>query len=86
MKRSRHRNPFRQQLEYTRTLITSAHQVQDMPVRIEEFETGELPTSPSVPEQVLTYLHANRDKAFTRSEIAIGINEDQIRWGQLSHD
>ena len=47
-----------------------------MPVRIEEFETGELPTGPSVPEQVLTYLHANRDKAFTRSEIATGINED----------
>ena len=47
-----------------------------MPVRIEDFETGELPSGPSVPEQVLTYLYANRDKAFTRSEIATGIDED----------
>lgn len=47
-----------------------------MPVRIEEFETGDLPDGPSVPEQVLTYLYANRDKAFTRSEIATGIDED----------
>lgn len=47
-----------------------------MPVRIEEFETGELPSSPSVPEQVLVYLYTNRDKAFTRSEIATGIGAD----------
>jgi len=31
-----------------------------MPVRIEEFETGDLPNGPSVPEQVLTYLYANK--------------------------
>ncbi|SEH45859.1 hypothetical protein SAMN05192561_10283 [Halopenitus malekzadehii] len=47
-----------------------------MPVRIEEFEIGALPNGPSVPEQVLTYLYTNRDNAFTRSEIATGINED----------
>lgn len=47
-----------------------------MPVRIEEFETGDLPNGPSVPEQVLTYLYSHRDKAFTRSEIATGINEN----------
>ena len=47
-----------------------------MPVRIEEFETGELPSGPSVPEKVLSYLYANRDKAFTRSEIATGIDEN----------
>ncbi|UPV76624.1 hypothetical protein M0R89_19010 (plasmid) [Halorussus limi] len=47
-----------------------------MPVRIEEFESGELPSGPSVPEQILTYLYANRDKAFTRSEIATGTDED----------
>ena len=47
-----------------------------MPVRIEEFETGKLSQSPSVPEQVLVYLYTNRDKAFTRSEIATGIKED----------
>ena len=47
-----------------------------MPVRIEEFETGELPNDPSVPEKVLTYLYANRDKAFTRSEVATGTDED----------
>jgi Mn-dependent DtxR family transcriptional regulator len=47
-----------------------------MPVRIEEFETGDLPNGPSVPEQVLTYLYSHREKAFTRSEIATGIDED----------
>lgn len=47
-----------------------------MPVRIEDFETGELPNGPSVPEQVLAYLYTNREKAFTRSEIATGIDED----------
>lgn len=47
-----------------------------MPVRIEEFETGELPSGPSVPEQVLTYLYLNREQAFTRSEIATGVDED----------
>ena len=47
-----------------------------MPVRIDEFESGDLPSGPSVPEQVLAYLYANRDKAFTRSEIATGIDED----------
>lgn len=47
-----------------------------MPVRIEDFESGKLPRGPSVPEQVIMYLYANRDKAFTRSEIATGIDED----------
>ena len=47
-----------------------------MPVRIEEFETGEIQSGPSVPEQVLSYLYANRSKAFTRSEIATGIDEN----------
>lgn len=47
-----------------------------MPVRIEEFESGKLPDGPSVPEQVIAYLYANRDKAFTRSEIATGIDEE----------
>ena len=47
-----------------------------MPVRIEEFEGGDLPNGPSVPEQVLTYLYTNRDKAFTRSEIVTGLDED----------
>ncbi|GAB7091613.1 helix-turn-helix domain-containing protein [Halorubrum luteum] len=47
-----------------------------MPVRIEEFETGDLPSGPSVPKQVLIYLYTNQDKAFTRSEIATGIEED----------
>ena len=47
-----------------------------MPIHIEEFETGELPNGPSVPEQVLTYLYTNRDQAFTRSEVATGVDED----------
>ena len=47
-----------------------------MPVRIEEFEAGDLPSGPSVPQQVLGYLYTNRDKAFTRSEIATSIDEN----------
>ncbi|MCG1003656.1 MULTISPECIES: helix-turn-helix transcriptional regulator [Halobacterium] len=47
-----------------------------MPVSIDEFESGELPEGPSVPEQVITYLHMHRDAAFTRSEIATAIGED----------
>lgn len=46
-----------------------------MPVRIEDFESGNLPQGPSVPEQVLAYLQAHSDRAFTRSEIATGIDE-----------
>ena len=45
-----------------------------MPVSIDEFESGDLPHGPSVPEQVVTYLYANRDKAFTRAEIATAID------------
>jgi Mn-dependent DtxR family transcriptional regulator len=47
-----------------------------MPVGIDEFESGDLPEGPSVPEQVITYLYTNRDAAFTRSEIATAIDED----------
>lgn len=47
-----------------------------MPVSIDDFESGELPRRPSVPEQVLAYLYRYREQAFTRSEIATGIDED----------
>lgn len=47
-----------------------------MPVSIDEFESGDLPEGPSVPEQVITYLHAHREAAFTRSEIATALDED----------
>jgi len=47
-----------------------------MPVSIEEFESGDLPEGPSVPEQVITYLYTHRSAAFTRSEIATAIAED----------
>ncbi|WP_101294841.1 hypothetical protein [Halegenticoccus soli] len=47
-----------------------------MPVSIDEFESGNLPEGPSVPEQVATYLYTHRDQAFTRSEIATAIDED----------
>lgn len=47
-----------------------------MPVRIEDFESGNLPQGPSVPEQVVTYLTTHRDRAFTRSEIATALDED----------
>lgn len=44
-----------------------------MPVRIEEFESGDLPSGPSVPERVVAHLYAHRDEAFTRAEIAAEI-------------
>ena len=47
-----------------------------MPVSIDEFESGELPSGPSVPEQVLAFLSDRDDRAFRRSEIATGIDED----------
>ena len=47
-----------------------------MPVSIDEFESGDLPDGPSVPEQVIVYLFTHQDAAFTRSEIAAGIDED----------
>ncbi|WP_435196716.1 hypothetical protein [Natronomonas sp. EA1] len=47
-----------------------------MPLSIEEFEAGELPQRTSVPEQVVSYLYAHRDKAFTRAEIATAIDAD----------
>lgn len=47
-----------------------------MPVRIEEFESGDLPSGPSVPERVVAFLYRHRDKAFTRSEIAADIDAD----------
>ena len=47
-----------------------------MPVSIDDFESGELPGEPSVPEQVLVSLHSHRDLPFTRSEIAADIADD----------
>jgi Mn-dependent DtxR family transcriptional regulator len=47
-----------------------------MPVSIDEFESGDLSREISVPEQVITYLYVHRDKAFTRSEIAAGVDEN----------
>ncbi|QIB76168.1 hypothetical protein GL213_01850 [Halogeometricum borinquense] len=46
-----------------------------MPVSIDDFESGDLPRGPSVPEQVVTYLYTHSDQAFTRSEIATAISE-----------
>ncbi|AKU07815.1 helix-turn-helix domain-containing protein [Haloferax gibbonsii] len=47
-----------------------------MPVSIDDFESGDLPRGPSVPEQVVTYLYTHSDQAFTRSEIATAISEN----------
>lgn len=47
-----------------------------MPVSIDEFESGDLPQGPSVPEQVVTFLYSHREQAFTRSEIATAIDAD----------
>jgi len=46
-----------------------------MPLSIDDFESGELPSGPSVPEQVIRYLFSNSDQAFTRAEIASAIEE-----------
>jgi Mn-dependent DtxR family transcriptional regulator len=45
-------------------------------VSIDDFESGRFPSGPSVPEQVIAYLYAHRDRAFTRSEIAAAVEED----------
>jgi predicted ArsR family transcriptional regulator len=47
-----------------------------MPLSIDDFESGDLPQGPSVPEQVITHLYTHTDQAFTRSEIANAIAED----------
>jgi predicted transcriptional regulator with HTH domain len=46
-----------------------------MPLSIDDFESGQVPQE-SVPKQVVTFLYENRDKAFTRSEIATSIDAD----------
>ncbi|AWB26392.1 winged helix-turn-helix domain-containing protein [Halococcoides cellulosivorans] len=45
-----------------------------MPVSIDEFESGDVPQGPSVPERVVTHLARHDDQAFTRSEIATAID------------
>ncbi|MFC6905402.1 hypothetical protein [Halalkalicoccus tibetensis] len=47
-----------------------------MPISIDDFAEGRLPDGPSVPERVVRFLAANDDRAFTRSEIAAGIDAD----------
>lgn len=47
-----------------------------MPISIDEFESGEVESDPSVPARVVNYLAANRDHAFTRSEIATALDAD----------
>ena len=47
-----------------------------MPVSIDEFESGELPSEQSVPAQVVAFLHSHADKAFTRGEIATELDAD----------
>lgn len=47
-----------------------------MPISIDAFESADLPGDPSVPEQVVAFLAANDDRAYTRSEIATAIDAD----------
>lgn len=61
-------------VNYGNTLITVIHLVRAMPVDIDRFESGKLPDEPSAPEQVVTFLAGNRDKAFTRAEIAAAVD------------
>jgi hypothetical protein len=58
------------------TLITSARQYTSVPIGIDEFTEGDVPNEPSVPEQVVSFLAVNDRQAFTRSEIATGIDAD----------
>lgn len=63
-------------IQYGSTLITSTRQYGIMPINIDDFAEGRLPDVPSVPEQVVRFLAANDDRAFTHSEIAAGIDAD----------
>jgi predicted transcriptional regulator len=47
-----------------------------MPISIDTFRSGELPSGPTIPEQVVTHLSANSEQAFTRAEIATTLNVD----------
>lgn len=47
-----------------------------MPISIDRFESDDLPTGPSIPEQVITFLATHTDQAFTRSEIATALDAD----------
>lgn len=47
-----------------------------MPISIDEFNEGEVPDGPSVPERVVSFLATNDQQAFTRSEIATAIDTD----------
>jgi predicted ArsR family transcriptional regulator len=48
-----------------------------MPISIDEFESGSGPLADaSTAERVVAFLAANRDKAFTRAEIASAIEAD----------
>lgn len=47
-----------------------------MPISIDEFESSEVASEPSVSERVVSFLAANRDHAFTRSEIAAALDTD----------
>jgi len=61
----------RQYIHYT------AHRTSRVPISIDEFESGEVPTDErSVPLRVAVYLHEHADQAFTRSEIAGAIDAD----------
>lgn len=47
-----------------------------MPITIDEFESGDVGDEQSVPVRVAAFLHEHRDHAFTRGEIAEGIDAD----------
>lgn len=47
-----------------------------MPIGIDAFESSDPPGEPSVPEQVVAFLAANDQRAFTRSEVATAIDAD----------
>jgi Mn-dependent DtxR family transcriptional regulator len=47
-----------------------------VPISIDEFESGDLPSETSVPERVVSFLASNPDRAYTRSEIARSVEVD----------
>lgn len=47
-----------------------------MPISIDAFESDAPPGEPSVPEQLVAFLAANAERAYTRSELAAAIDAD----------
>lgn len=59
-----------------RTAITDEHQLQNVPIDIDQFENGEQLGDPPTSERVIRFLLTHDDSAYTRTEIADAIGAD----------